>query len=56
MAPTKPIQMRFSPFHRRILRKLMAKLGLDQSNVLRVALMRPAEQVISTSTDARERH
>lgn len=44
MAPSKPIQIRLTPVQWRILRKLSDRLGLDHSNVVRLAITRLAEQ------------
>lgn len=37
------VGVRLSPTHRRLLQRLCVKLGLDQANVLRLALSRLAE-------------
>jgi antitoxin component of RelBE/YafQ-DinJ toxin-antitoxin module len=44
MAPSKTLQIRLTPVQWRLTRRLCAKLGLDHSNVFRLALARLAEQ------------
>lgn len=46
MPPTKPIQVRLSAAHLRILHKLSLKTGLDRSNVIRLAINRMSDELL----------